>query len=214
MRAKKVFENMGFERGQEPKDAMGVGYFAKSKDWSYKELTEAYIELLIQSKGKSFKKEMIWDLLKAIPNRLALKAGWANIDKIIYNLSYPDEFNIMKEVILKYLKLCMNHESKTIFENINFERNKDPKKIMDLGYPDSLEEIYTYVDKKIQTLKFVYLQREFAIGILNLIPERFKLKVGWGNVNNVFPEFTQKELDDMWEFLKKYYRIIKDVNNS
>ena len=53
--------------------------------------------------------------------------------------------------------------AKKVYENINFERNKDPKKIMDLGYPESLEEIYTYVDKKIQTLEFVHLQREFAL---------------------------------------------------
>lgn len=106
MIAKKVSESINFERGKDPLDSMDLGYFGKNREWSYRELRDAYIDLLIKSKGKEFRQEMENDLLKVIPGRLTHKAGWGNIDKIIYNLRYPDEFNDMKNVILKYYKMC------------------------------------------------------------------------------------------------------------
>jgi hypothetical protein len=98
MKAQKVFENINFERGLDPKTSMDIG----KRDWTVEELTTLYKELLPRL-GK-YKKMFADEAYVHIPQRMNAFAGWGNLNKIFYRLD-PEEFKEMTKFILRYNNL-------------------------------------------------------------------------------------------------------------
>jgi hypothetical protein len=97
MKAKFVFENINFQRGLDPIEAMGIG-----KDWTPRELGILYRKLLDRL-GK-YKKMFADEAWAHIPQRLNAFAGWGNLDKTFDQLD-EEEFEEMKKFILRYHNL-------------------------------------------------------------------------------------------------------------
>jgi hypothetical protein len=97
MKAQKVFENINFERGLDPKTSMKIG-----RKWTPSELAELY-KKLVPRLGK-YKKAFSTEAWENIPMRMNVSAGWGNLDKIFNELN-PEEFDQMKDFILKYNNL-------------------------------------------------------------------------------------------------------------
>jgi len=107
MKAQKVFENINFERGLDPKTSMDIG----KREWTPDELVGVYKKLLKQFKPpvgsvyhRHLRENFLLELLPLIPKRHKTRVGWGNLDNILYILD-PDEFNDIKRIILKYYNL-------------------------------------------------------------------------------------------------------------
>ena len=111
MKAQKVFENINFERGLDPKTSMDIG----KREWSPDELVDVYKKLLKQFKPpagsiyqKHLRENFAQEVLSLVPGRYKTRVGWGNLDTILYILD-PDEFEAIKKIILKYYNLTIKY---------------------------------------------------------------------------------------------------------
>lgn len=110
MRAQYIFENIKFERGQDPKEAMNIGDYNARKKKIISKILKFSPELANNYKGKLpydmfiNKNNMTWDI------------------KVLNQITNNELINF-----LTYL------QSQNIKESQNFERNKEPKVAMNIG---------------------------------------------------------------------------------
>ena len=145
MRAKKVYENLDFERGKDPKDALGIGIRGQLKyidyEYNFDDVLEwTYPGLLFQLKPVE-NKGRTW-VLYAYDG----KDNPANLGQLILS-DIPDmpEDRLIKyteDEIVKYLRNRLN-------ESQNFERGQDPKSQLGVGREDIriIQKIQPFLDK-------------------------------------------------------------------
>ena len=143
MKAQFVYENMEFERGLDPKKAMGIGIFGPKSFRSYEKMAEwlyTHLETYLDVKPSMdlIPKEEIYPYFFTEPFMSDVS------DFIKYQIGSPisDNKNPLWKIngrkadlewyVYDHLKklILLNH---TVKENINFERGGDPKKAMGIG---------------------------------------------------------------------------------
>lgn len=100
-------------------------------------------------------------------------------------------------------------KAKFIFENINFERGLDPITSMGIGRewtPEDLIDIYK--ELLILTIKTEY-RKPFINEIHDFIPERYRGRVGWGNLDHIMLILDEDEFEKIKNIILKYYNQIK-----
>jgi hypothetical protein len=141
MKAKFVNESVNFERGQDPKDAMGLGERSRLKKIFkemiyYLELTGvAYVEEeegegplflfrgpgsgVLSSVKRELKKHGIWDYFEN--QYFSKKHG----DTFVYFYLKPESVSILKDMNI--------HWRDRMDESLNFERGQEPRDAMGIG---------------------------------------------------------------------------------
>jgi hypothetical protein len=123
MRAQFIYENINFERGQDPKHSMDLGLFFPDEPWYFNafqnpdrwEIVDRFIYkekpiLILHDKKYRDGDNYVWDT----PERMMGSAG---------SSSSSAAANAAKKYI----------DNLKLQESINFERGQDPRKAMDIG---------------------------------------------------------------------------------
>jgi len=167
MKAKFVFENIRFERGQDPKDALDIGEkwlrlaYQNGYDLSLKSKVLDAIENELFKNSKSFSVTIgsgeLRNLQRYVFNDFKLDSG-SNEDLVEYLISTT------LPVIMKRYKI---HK---ISESQNFERGIDPKKSLNIGVEaqinnaindeDTLYDIINHMDEILGGAMEVYLPED------------------------------------------------------
>ncbi|MCK9544391.1 MAG: hypothetical protein M0R03_20420 [Novosphingobium sp.] len=128
MRAKKVFENIDFERGQDPKSSMKIGIESINLERAQDSITGSYFW---KTKLGKF-----WFSVNKNSKNIFRKKGDLSIKfkdqsyfipakKLKNNIYLEEAERFIKELIIKF-------EDK-VYESLDFERGKDPKHSMNIG---------------------------------------------------------------------------------
>jgi hypothetical protein len=99
---------MNFERGKDPKEAMGIGIKA-----TLPELERMYMELKEDLEGFRHMhlpdyEKAIKDLCQSRPQRLIVECGWTNMNRIFEKLT-PEEYGPIYTLIEKHWNIIVNN---------------------------------------------------------------------------------------------------------
>lgn len=143
MRAKKVFEEINFERHQDPKESLKIG------------IRDMYDYVKAETKSAGLDYKQFWKDLKE-----HLEDKWDKEDFIeqLYSTMVQTPLENQISFIRGYLEFWLERHGE-INEEQNFERNQDPKKSMNIGYGKDLNK------KKVEdALVDVYMEFVNATG--------------------------------------------------
>jgi hypothetical protein len=138
MKAKKIEESLDFERGQTPMKSMGIGQEFKYKELE-NEFSKAFPELFVNYINSNYRDKRFIKIrvFSELNNDKETK-----IEKWFSKHSYFEIEDFIKGKTFfgdSYCDIVL--KEKNLKESINFERDQDPKKSMDIGQ--------TFLDKGI-----------------------------------------------------------------
>lgn len=112
--------------------------------------------------------------------------------------------------IHKDLSLEEEIQAKFVYENLEFERGRDPYKSLKLGKIDieKLSKDYEELQNLIHKEPYIKFQGDFSEDVLSVIPRRFFNSNGWGNIFYRFKNMTREELFSFKEIVEKYFKLL------
>lgn len=154
------FIHESFKRGVDPKKSLGIGFrkflkseFKKLYGW-YRDQIEEYLSIekydIENDLWKTFISLTLVDILKHLGNGETIPNAfqdaynfWENNLKSFEDYKAPPPslvMNICRKILLD--KYGLEWSSGNVFENIEFERGKDPKSSIDIGLKSSIKRLF------------------------------------------------------------------------
>lgn len=100
-------------------------------------------------------------------------------------------------------------KAKFIFENINFERGLDPITSMGIGKDWTLENLIDIYKELLRLTIETEYRKPFIKEVNDFIPERYRVRVGWGNLDHIMLILDEDEFEKIKKIILKYYNQIK-----